>query len=86
MADYKLTKADIIDSIYQQTNISRKDIHTVFDSIIIEIDATKHIVDRCVQSTDGLTNATGKIEHQFTKRIDTFAQFAKCIGVRFLYL
>ena len=37
MADYKLTKADIIDSIYQQTNISRKDIHIVFDSIIAAI-------------------------------------------------
>ena len=37
MADYKLTKADIIDSIYQQTNISRKDIHTIFDSNFTEI-------------------------------------------------
>jgi len=37
MANDKLTKAHIINSIYESTNISRKDIHTVFDSIFSEI-------------------------------------------------
>lgn len=37
MADTKLTKADIIDSINQKTGTNRKDIHAVIDLFIDEI-------------------------------------------------
>ena len=39
MAGNKLTKADIIDSIYQKTGTNRKDIHEVIDLFIEEIKA-----------------------------------------------
>ncbi len=39
MAGSKLTKADIIDSIYQKTGTNRKDIHVVIDLFIEEIKA-----------------------------------------------
>ncbi len=37
MAEGKVTKADIIDAIYQKKGISRKDIKTVVDSFLDEI-------------------------------------------------
>lgn len=37
MAGNKLTKADIIDSIYQKTGTNRKDIHAVIDFLIEDI-------------------------------------------------
>ncbi|MDR1429914.1 MAG: integration host factor subunit beta [Spirochaetaceae bacterium] len=37
MAEKKITKADIIDAIYQKTGINRKDIKTAVDSFIEEI-------------------------------------------------
>jgi integration host factor subunit beta len=37
MTGNKLTKADIIDSIYQNTSSNRKDIHQIFDFIFDEI-------------------------------------------------
>lgn len=39
MAGSKLTKADIIDSIYQKTGVNRKEIHSVIDLFIEEIKA-----------------------------------------------
>lgn len=39
MAEAKLTKADIIDSINQKTGTNRKDIHAVIDLFIDEIKA-----------------------------------------------
>ncbi|MDR2901381.1 MAG: HU family DNA-binding protein, partial [Treponema sp.] len=37
MAEGKVTKADIIDAIYQKKGIARKDIKTVVDSFLDEI-------------------------------------------------
>ena len=37
MAGKKITKADIIDSIYQDTGLNRKDIRTVIDKFINEL-------------------------------------------------
>ena len=37
MAKKKLTKADIIDSIYTDSALSRKDIHQIIDSVFGEI-------------------------------------------------
>ncbi|AEJ19753.1 HU family DNA-binding protein [Gracilinema caldarium] len=34
MAGSKLTKADIIDSVYQKTGMDKKDIHGVIDSVL----------------------------------------------------
>lgn len=44
----KLTKAEIIESIYEKVKINRKDIHTVIDEMLNEIkDALTH--DRVVE-------------------------------------
>ncbi|MDR1178632.1 MAG: integration host factor subunit beta [Spirochaetaceae bacterium] len=48
MAEKKITKADIIDAIYQKKGINRKDIKTAVDSFIEEIkDALikRHIIE-----------------------------------------
>ena len=37
MADNKMTKAEIIENIFDKTNISRKDIHLVIDSFFEEV-------------------------------------------------
>jgi integration host factor subunit beta len=37
MAEGKITKADIVDAIYQKKGISRKDIKTVVDSFLDEV-------------------------------------------------
>lgn len=37
MADYKVTKADIIESILEKTGLNRKDIHQVIDLFAEEI-------------------------------------------------
>ena len=39
MADNKFTKADIVDSLYDKTGMSRKEIRTVIDLFISEVKA-----------------------------------------------
>jgi integration host factor subunit beta len=48
MAEGKVTKADIIDAIYQKKGIARKDIKTVVDSFLDEIKSSligNHIIE-----------------------------------------
>jgi integration host factor subunit beta len=48
MAEGKVTKADIIDAIYQKKGIARKDIKTVVDSFLDEIKnslISNHIIE-----------------------------------------
>lgn len=37
MSDKKMTKAEIIENIYEETNISRKDIHAIIDNFFAEV-------------------------------------------------
>lgn len=48
MVKGKLTKAEIIESIYERVNINRKDIHKIVDEVLLEI---KHALteDRIVE-------------------------------------
>ncbi|HAP43939.1 MAG: integration host factor subunit beta [Spirochaetes bacterium GWD1_61_31] len=44
----KITKADIIDSLYEKTTVSKKDIHLIIDGLFDEIKAAilqRHIVE-----------------------------------------
>ena len=46
MAVKKFTKADIVDAVYDQTGMTRKEIGTVMDLVINEIKAA--LMERCV--------------------------------------
>ena len=37
MADIKLTKAEIIDNIFEKTGFNRKDIHKIIDELFVEL-------------------------------------------------